>query len=70
MITDCLRWEGLCNIMETNIFLLQTRNLGCRAGQEGTRAPPQECSPEVHALCVGLAVGEGAIVKCVHICGF
>lgn len=37
MITDCLCWEGLCNIMETNILLLQTRNLGCREEQEGPR---------------------------------
>lgn len=28
MITDYLCWEGLCNITEPNIFLLQMRNLG------------------------------------------
>ena len=32
--------------------------------------PPQECSPEVHALYVSLAVGEGEVVKSVHLSGF
>lgn len=37
MITECLSQEGLCNITETNTFLLRTGNLGHREAQEGMR---------------------------------